>query len=56
MTFSLTTPPPKLLHVVDYKLDEEKQQYSINIYKCLTASIPHLFGKSAQVIKEYGEL
>lgn len=49
-------PLPKLLHVVDYKPDEEKQQYSINIYKCLNTYISHPFGKLAQVIKEYREL
>jgi hypothetical protein len=42
--------------VVDCKPDEKKQQYSINIYKCHNAPISHLSGKSAQVIKEYGEL
>lgn len=55
LPLSLPT-PQKWLNVVDYRPDEKKQQCSINIYKCLNAYISHLFGKSAQVIKEYGEL
>lgn len=45
-----------LLPVAYYKADEEKLQVSINIYKCCNAHISHLFGKSANVIKEYREL